>query len=366
MVALSVVEAANQTLARSGSRPYVAVFTGGTAGIGANAVLGVATAFAKAKATRGLRVYIVGRSEPAAEALIASCRAAYADGDYAFVQASDLSLLADVDRVCAAITTAETAAAQNGGGHAPRIDLLVASQGVLALRARPTAEGLEFGTSLFYYSRMRCVDRLLPLLLSLSGDAGDAGDDNLPGHVVSVFNPKVEGAIVESDLGLHRPENQGVQLRGGQYATFTTLYMEAIVARHPGRIALAHYYPGYVVTDLATNSPLPGWAKLLWRLVAPLLRFLAVPNAECGQRVLFLGSSTYYPAGSGDGSNNSPKTAVVGADGSVASGTYRLDWNDDALPPKKKTAPYRAKGMVDTVYSHTQEVFASVAEHQPG
>ncbi|EFX03829.1 short chain dehydrogenase reductase [Grosmannia clavigera kw1407] len=363
MVALSVVEAANQDLARNGSRPYVAVFTGGTAGIGAYAVVGIATVFGKAKTTRGLRVYIVGRSQTAAETLSADCRTAYANGQYEFVKAADLSLLADVDHVCETITAAESAVSRKEG-HAPRIDLLVATQGVLSLSQHQTAEGIDFASSLFYYGRMRVVDQLLPLLLSVQeDDVVNDTDDNPPGHVVSVFNPKLEGAIVESDLSLRKPENQGILVRGGQNASFTTFYMEALVSRYPGRIALAHYYPGYVVTDLANKSPLPRWVKILWRLVAPLLSFFSVPQAECGQRVLFMASSAYYPprgTGSDSDSKIRLKTAVAGADGTIASGAYRLNWNGEAIARNKQAVSYRAKGMAETVYSYTQEEFALV------
>ncbi len=139
MVNIKTVQAANAAVAtdRSAGRPFVAVFLGGTTGIGSYGLKALAKTHGEAGAaqSRGLRAYVVGRR--ASDTLMAELRRLCPFGTFAFVQAKDLGLLADVDRVCAAITGAETAAAAaDATPHVPKIDLLVESQGVLAFAGR--------------------------------------------------------------------------------------------------------------------------------------------------------------------------------------------------------------------------------------
>jgi len=89
MVSLNVVRSCNAALVKS--QPLVAVITGGTSGIGEHTVRTLATIHETEG--RGLRVYIVGRKEAAAKAIIADCLKACPAGDFRFVQAGDLSLL---------------------------------------------------------------------------------------------------------------------------------------------------------------------------------------------------------------------------------------------------------------------------------
>jgi NAD(P)-dependent dehydrogenase (short-subunit alcohol dehydrogenase family) len=99
--------------------PYpVAVFVGGTSGIGA------AAAKSLAAYTSQPRIYIIGRNEAAAEEIIAECTAANPNAQSEFLK-QDVSLLRDVDTVCAKIVKREQ-----------RIDLLVMSQGYLSTRGR--------------------------------------------------------------------------------------------------------------------------------------------------------------------------------------------------------------------------------------
>lgn len=121
MVRLNDVKAANSALARK--QPLVAVFVGGTAGIGEYTVRALTQHAANGP---GLRLYLVGRKLSAAEALITECRAKFPAGEYHFVKAHDLALLKDVDRVSAEIVRLERERTDN-----PRIDVLVMSQGWL-------------------------------------------------------------------------------------------------------------------------------------------------------------------------------------------------------------------------------------------
>lgn len=129
MVQIDHVRASISTLVRS--RSLVAVFVGGTSGIGEFTIQALATTHG----SRGnrLRVYIVGRNAAAAEGTIAGCRTTCPSGEFIFVKANDLSLLGDVDRVCTEIIGLE----EKNVGEEPRIDILVMSQHYFPLLFEP-------------------------------------------------------------------------------------------------------------------------------------------------------------------------------------------------------------------------------------
>jgi len=116
MVQLSTVHAINTSLAQ---QPLVAVFAGGTSGIG-EFVLNALARFHGAGG-QSLRVYIVGRNSQKAEERIADCRRLCPDGDFRFVK-TDLSLLWEVDAACSDIL-AQEAKEKNG-----RVDMLYMTQ----------------------------------------------------------------------------------------------------------------------------------------------------------------------------------------------------------------------------------------------
>ena len=130
MVHLDIVRTTNATLAKS--QPLVAVFVGGTSGIGEYTL----RALASAHGTTGkrLRVYLVGRNAASAVRILADCRKECPAGEFLFIQARDLRLLRDVDKACAEIIRLEKEEEGNGG-HA-RIDMLFMSQGLVLFGGR--------------------------------------------------------------------------------------------------------------------------------------------------------------------------------------------------------------------------------------
>jgi NAD(P)-dependent dehydrogenase (short-subunit alcohol dehydrogenase family) len=121
MVELTEVHNANATLVQS--QPLVAVFFGGTSGIGHQSLCALAAAEAEHKG-KGLRAYIVGRNATAAAEIITESRGLYPQGQYHFLKIGDLSLFKNVDRVCAEIIQQEQKESSD-----PRIDYLMMSQG---------------------------------------------------------------------------------------------------------------------------------------------------------------------------------------------------------------------------------------------
>jgi NAD(P)-dependent dehydrogenase (short-subunit alcohol dehydrogenase family) len=122
MVQPSTVRAYNAELVKN--HHITAVFVGGTSGIGEYTMRALASTVGTSG--RGLRAYIVGRNQKAADTIIADCRKVCPTGDFRFVKAKDLSLIQDVDRVCQDITSMEEARKPDGGTAC--IDLLVLTQ----------------------------------------------------------------------------------------------------------------------------------------------------------------------------------------------------------------------------------------------
>ena len=100
MVFLSVVESSNARIASTLPPGLVAVFVGGTNGIGE------ATLKQFAKHARQPRVYFVGRSQEAGDRIAAKCKVLNAEGEYIFIKA-DTSLVRTVDDICRDIKNKE-------------------------------------------------------------------------------------------------------------------------------------------------------------------------------------------------------------------------------------------------------------------
>jgi len=95
-----------------------ALFVGATAGIGE------ATLKAFVQNTSSPTIYLVGRSQASADAILDDCRKMNTGGTYTFIR-SDVSLLANVDSVCEEIKSKEK-----------KLDLIVLSCGYLSFDGR--------------------------------------------------------------------------------------------------------------------------------------------------------------------------------------------------------------------------------------
>ncbi|KAI0172884.1 NAD(P)-binding protein [Hypoxylon sp. FL1284] len=355
MVKLDIIQSANAALADA-AKTFTAVVAGGTAGIGEATVRAIAAAFAHRGS--GVRVHIVGRNKDAASKIIADCEIVCPGGSFRFHK-GDLSLLRDVDNVCNDITRVEREEAEKIGTPA-KIDFLVCCQGILSTKFEDTVEGLDKYVSLFYYSRMRFIDRLLPLLTA----------SPLAGHVVSVLNAGVQSAPILDDLTLHNPRNQNIQSAFPHLVGMTNAFMERIALENPGKIALSHYYPGLVPTGSGSSGNFPWWLKFLvvW-VVDPLLRPFGVPLEKCGQHVLFMASPTRFPArrAHGGAPGNNTRVAIKyidgleaakGMDEAVGSGAYRVQKDGKIFPHDKGYSKLQENG--EEIYQHTMSVFKEI------
>lgn len=115
MVSLSQIQVSNALIASTFPTRIVALFVGGTSGIGE------ITLKKFAQYAPQPRAYFVGRSHVAAVRVIAECKELNPRGDFIFVEA-DASLIRNVDQVCEEIKAKEKV-----------LNILFLSQGVMSL-----------------------------------------------------------------------------------------------------------------------------------------------------------------------------------------------------------------------------------------
>ncbi|KEF52727.1 uncharacterized protein A1O9_11144 [Exophiala aquamarina CBS 119918] len=357
MVKLTIARSANSSVVQS--QPLVAVFSGGTNGIGLTTLKALAASHSTTG--KGLRVYIIGRNQKATEKIIADCLSLCPQGDFRFVRTSDLALLKEVDRVCEEITKAERACAANG--DKPRVDMLFMSQGELSLEPYTrNAEGLEFRVSLLYYSRMKIILNLLPLLL----------ESNLPAHVVSVFAAGKEGELPLDDLSMRDPKHRGLVSTRSTVTYMTTFFFEWLASQHAGKLSLVHVFPGLILTDSVRSMPL--WARTLWWILRPALSLFCTSVEECGERILFLANPARFPAGSTQGetgvstpgSNSTPVQGLapaMGTDLKRGSGAYGVNLDGETMSESQIHKSYdrhRANDVGGKVVAHTVKAFEEI------
>lgn len=308
------------------------------------------------------RVYFVGRSKSAADRIIDECLALNKDSKVEFLKA-DVSELKEVDRVCEEILKREG-----------RLNLLVQTQGNLILRGHdcknhprtlhwdksPNAtkvspEGIDRKFSLNYYSRMRFIINLLPLLNSATTSTPHFS------RTLSVLGAGHEGALNLADLGL---VSTFTGARCANHSIVMNDFMaEELAVRNPG-MSFLHSSPGVVRTNIARELPL--WARMGSSV---LLRLLGRTQEETGARQLFLATSGMFPPLLSSVETRTaagiemPESMDVaeGSAGKVGSGAYLVDWNAEIVTKGKFLDNYRKQGVSKTVYEHTMGVLDSVA-----
>ncbi|KIW15899.1 hypothetical protein PV08_05949 [Exophiala spinifera] len=351
MVQLDVVRACNKALINK--QPVTAVFVGGTSGIGEYSLRALAALHGSGG--HGLRIYLVGRNQKAADTILADCKKLCPVGDFHFVSASDLASLREVDRVCSEITRL----IEGNANQSIAIDLLVMSQALFSfgskLERQVTTEGLDQSLSLLYYSRMRFVTQLLPLLTA----------SPLPGRVVSVFGPGRDTKLIQDDLPLNKPGNFNFTTLGSHAAYMTTFFFEKIAANNPGQISLSHYFPMLVITPAFKGDGVPGWFKGVYTVLSPVFRLLSVNPQECGDRVLFH-TSARFPARPPDSQTHSAMagrvTVATSSDGIRGGGAYRVNHDGEDVPLGKGYKTIRKDETREKVWNHTMTVFRNI-EH---
>jgi NAD(P)-dependent dehydrogenase (short-subunit alcohol dehydrogenase family) len=325
-------------------RPLVAVFVGGTQGIGRYAVEALAALYSRQPET-ALRVYILGRNKQSADQVLESCHKQYPRGEFIFVQANNLALISDVDATSEEIMRLERERANEN----PRIDLLVQTQAQILFGPRKdTGEGLDQMMSLVYYSRIRFIMQLMPLL-----EASDGA------HIISIDAAGMAGKLFRDDLSLREPNHYSYVNVKSHAAYMTTVAFEQLASQHGG-LALVYMYPGAVFGPSHRDPSLPWWFRAAMFIAEPLLRWtLATPPDESGARTLFLATSAFAPAGS----HADIGKLARGSNGFPGSGSYAVGYQCDPVATGAEGALYpklRDERFAEEVWHHTMETFHDI------
>ncbi|KAK1757996.1 hypothetical protein QBC47DRAFT_373528 [Echria macrotheca] len=314
---IDAIRQANAAFAAEHNTELVAVFAGGTGGIGSSTLEKLAAVVESAT------FYIAGRSTVRFAPQRAALEKINPNVKIVFFEC-DISLLADVDAFAKLVRENET-----------KVDYLYMSPGVLPLvgGAQYTKEGLERSFALSYYSRLRLTYNLLPLLQTAPHP-----------RVLSVLNGGREAPLVEDDLGMEK--NWTALGAMGQVTTLNTLAFDHLASQNH-KIAFIHAFPGFVKTEIGANMKAAPDAGILGQIYASVVKgvvsimmfFLGITPEESGERMAYhLTSSTFAP------------------------GVSLLNEHSEVVPGPSILAKYRADGWPDRVWEFTQGVFDKVAQ----
>lgn len=210
-----------------------------------------------------------------------------------------------------------------------------------------TSEKLHLIAALNYYSRIRIITNLLPLLQRASSLR----------RIVTVGGGSKEGKLDLSDLQANKVPLTDIR---GHLTSLVTLGLEA-VARTVPDISIVHDYPGTVKTPFLDRMP------------EDMLKNVEfVPLDECGERHVYLATSAEYPPRDGTEAGVPLQTGAqvsMGSNGEVGSGLYSIDQDGESasLETLKLLADMRNEGIVDRVWEHTDGEFKRIlgADAQP-
>ncbi|KAG2420681.1 hypothetical protein HFD88_000295 [Aspergillus terreus] len=323
MLSLTEIQLSNAQASSTLPPGLVALFVGATSGIGA------ATLKAFATYTRRPRAYFVGRSQEAADRIIAECAALNPEGEYIFIPA-DVSLIRVVDEVCAKIRAQET-----------HLNILFLSAGVPSLDRSETSEQLHLLAALLYYSRLRFITRLLPLVKQAP----------CLRRVVTVAGGGIEGPLDVTDFPALRVP---LELLRGHLSTLITLGVEAVAQSAP-EVSFIHDYPGPVDTPLAQ--------RMLAGRETDKVDLMSAE--ESGERHMYLVTSARYPPLQRVDSSPPPEgivDVVRGTNGELGSGVYSIGVDGESASGEtlEFLAGLREEGVVGQVWKHTEGEFMRV------
>jgi len=240
MPSFTDVQTSNATYAPS--YVPVAVFTGGTSGIGK------AMAEAFARYTKGrAHIIIIGRNRAAGEAIIASFPKPTDTKDgwkHEFVSC-DAALMSNIRSTCADLID-----------RLPRINYLVLAAGYASFTStEETSEGLDRQLALRYYSRYVFISSLLPLLIK----ARESGQD---ARVMSILGSGRASPDLD-DLGLKKARSKTFGFGAAKAAIQSTAYNDMMVV-------VRNYFPSTFLNIMSlthTSQPIS-----VFRLQEPINR----------------------------------------------------------------------------------------------
>ncbi|KAJ6032142.1 short-chain dehydrogenases/reductase [Penicillium herquei] len=226
----------------------VALFVGGTSGIGKQTAIKLASAVDKPV------IHIIGRSEVAGAQVIEAMKIANPSGAYSF-KSVDISNLYLVDEACNELKR-----------QIAELDFLFLSAGAVTFSKKDS-----LSTS------------YLPLKLRKNS------------RVISVLAGGKEIMIEEDNLDLEKKFS--LSASNGYPASMTSLFFEKLAAQNPS-ISFLHVFPGIVATPLMKNNI----GSVMGSLIGFLMKPISISAEESGEWNTWLSTSpNFAPKSSGKG-----------------------------------------------------------------
>ncbi|CAD6574369.1 MAG: hypothetical protein ASARMPRED_006680 [Alectoria sarmentosa] len=311
MVKATKIRQCNARFASEHHAGLVCVFAGATSGIGAS------TFERMALMLHAPTSYVLGRSAARLASQRARLESLNPNCQVVSLEA-EVSLLSGVDAVCKQITAVEQ-----------KVDILYMSPGLYPLNGpQYTKEGLETCFTISYYSRMRLICNLLPLLRQSPRP-----------RVLSVLNGGREKSMYDEDIGLE--QHWATRAVIDHATTMTSLAFEHL-AENDQRITFLHAFPGLVRTDIFARLTAPESSGVAWRVVlasvrglfAILMLIFGMSAAVSGERQAFhLTGDIYSP------------------------GAWRIDSLSDQVYASGVLEQYRERGWLEKVWEYNVRIF---------
>ncbi|KAF6765373.1 hypothetical protein DFP72DRAFT_1029256 [Ephemerocybe angulata] len=297
---LESIHASNAEHVSSMAGVPVAVFVGGTSGIGQ----GMAEAFARWRGGRA-HIVIVGRNQNAAKEIIdrfpkppTTDATEELEWTHEFIQC-DATLMSNVHATSQLILSKH-----------PKINFLVLSAGFMSGSGRDESpEGIDRKLAVHYYSRWKFIREL-------EGGLRKAKEGGEEARVLSVLAPGRGTKVDLDDLGLKK--SYTLRRAEGQGVSYNDYMIEAFHGRNPD-ITFTHAFPGAVDTPIFSAARTP-WMRSL-RVLMPVLRPFITPKEDCAEYMWH-----------GLLSNCTPGARRIGSGGQVLEGIH---WGGDEEVAKK-------------------------------
>lgn len=226
-----------------------------------------------------------------------------------------------------------------------------------------TKEGLDAFLSMTYYSRIRFIMQLMPLLTA----------SPVPGHVISIYTGGMEDGTAkpgELPIGLPPPKTYGITTVRKHTCFMKNFVFEELADQHAGHLSLSHIFPGLVDGPTFYSPDMPTWFRIVWRLMKPLASLLMTSKDDCGDVMLYLATER-YPA-KGTVQNGEGKKLVGGVEvarstnGVLGGGSYALGQKGDVQGKEVSYENVRREGLGQQIWDHTMEILGRIEKENAG